>query len=223
MNPNTKAEKARNQRYKRAALALIQRDRLEDELDTIANECYDLEWAIDDDETLIDIFDGDTDEIHEFRMMFSDLSGKCERLQNCLRDWGVSKYFDDFFTGALGNAYSMVGYDGYEEDYFNLTRYEAEFAQSVSGKRLMVLTKEALIATAGQCFGVMMCFLDIRHSYECLKSTFDMLKDDRTELLKNVRTVEDAYEKTQDDPYNWDVRSEYDNLLSRLPDRVWVD
>ena len=223
MNPTTKAEKARNQRYKHAALALIQHDRLDDELYNIATECSDLEWTIGDDETLIDIFDGDTDEIHDFRLMFSDLSNKCELLQYRLGDNDVTEHFDDFFVGTLGKPYQMVGYDGMEEDYFSLTRYETEAAQRVSGKRLMALTKENLIAVAGQCFGVMMCFLDIRHSYECLKSTFDMLKDDRTELLKNVRTVEDAYEKTQDDPYNWDVRSEYDNLLSRLPDRVWVD
>ena len=87
----------------------------------------------------------------------------------------------------------------------------------------MGLTKEKLIAVAGQCIGVMMCFLDIRDSYKCLKAAFDALRDDRTELLKSVRTLEDAYQKTQEDPYNYNIRGAYEDLLSRLPDRVWVE
>jgi hypothetical protein len=218
-----KAYKARQLRYRRAALAFIQHERLDDELYNIASECNDLEWAVADDETLLDVFDGDADEIHEFRMQFSDLSNNCERLLRQLRNEYVTEHFDDFFVGTLGSAYNIVGYDSFEEDYFNLTRYEAELAQSVSGKRLMGLTKEKIIATAGQCVGIMMCFLDIRHSYDCLKAVFDMLRDDRAELLKNVRSVEEAYQKTQDNPYDYDARAEYESLLSRLPDRVWVE
>lgn len=223
MSINTRAEKARLLRYKRAALSLIQRDRIDNELYSISSECEELEWAVEDDETLIDVFDGDTDEIFEFRMMFSDLSSKCEKLSDQLRDRYVTEHFDDFFVGTLGDAKRMVGYDGVEEDYFSLTSFEAELAQGVSGKRLMGLTKEKLIAVAGQCIGVMMCFLDIRHSFDCLKATFDALRDDRAELLKSVKTVEDAYNKTQEDSYDWDAIRAYESLLSRLPDRVWIE
>ncbi len=223
MQPMTRADKARNLRYKRAALALIQRERLCDELYSIQDECCDLEWAVEDDETLLDVFGGDTDEIHAFRMMFADLSNKCERLISTISDGYVTEHFDDFFVGSLGDAYSMVGYDSVEEDYFSLTKFEAELAQGVSGKRLATLTKDTLIATAGQCIGVMMCFLDVRHSYDCLKATFDALRDDRAELLKSVRSVEDAYEKCIQDPYDYRARNDYDSLLSRLPERVWVE
>lgn len=220
----SRAEKARNTRHRRAALAIMQRDTLEDELYAIQSECNDLEWAVEDDETLIDVFDGDADEIYEFRMMFSDLSAKCQRLYDRLSDECVNEHFDDYFVGALGSAYSMVGYDSVEEDYYHLTRYEAELAHGASGKRLMGITKERIIAVGGQCVGVMMCFLDIRHSYDCLKATLDLLRDDRAELLKNVRTFEDAYQKTQ--ATDWRDREavwEFDDLLSRLPSRVWVE
>jgi hypothetical protein len=202
---------------------MVQRETIDDDLYNIAGECGELEWAVEDDETLLDVFDGDTDEIYEFHMMFSDLSNKCERLQEELHDGYVTEHFDDFFVGALGNAYNMVGYDSAEEDYFSLTRFEAELAQGESGKRLMKLTKEKIIAVAGQCVGIMMCFLDIRHSYDCLKATFDLLRDDRAELLKSVKTVEDAYQKTQTDPNDQDAIRNYDSLLSRLPDRVWIE
>jgi predicted nuclease with TOPRIM domain len=214
-------------RHKKAALSLIQRDRLEDEIYAISSECDELEWAIQDDETLLDVFDGDTDEIHEFRMMVSDLSNNCERLGSELRDGYVTEHFDDFFVGTLGSGYKMVGFDSVEEDYFGLATFDAELAQGVSGKRLMALTKETLIATAGQCIGIMMCFLDIRHSYDCLKSTLDALRDDRAELLKSVRTVEDAYEEAWQEARGsattYVARDKYDALVARLPDRVWVE
>lgn len=214
-----RAYRARQIRYKKAALAILQRDSIEDELYEIGNECGELEWAVEDDETLLDVFDGDTDEIREFRFMFSDLSYNCERLQTEIRDGYVTEHFDDFFVGTLGAGYKMVGYDGMEEDYYQLTSFEAELAKTVSGKRLMGLTKETLIAVAGQCIGIMMCFLDIRHSYDCLKTSFDALRDDRAEMLKSVRSVEEAYEKWADDPSNY----AYDRWLSHMPDRVWVE
>jgi len=220
---NKKAYKAKNLRYRRAALQLFQRDNLCNELQSIADECCELEWAVEDDEKLTDVFDGDTDEIHEFRLMFSLLSNKCEQLFTTLYDIDVTEHFDDFFVGALGKAYNMVGYDGFEEDWYSLTRYETELAQGVSGKRLMKLTKENLIAIAGQCVGVMMCFLEIQHSYDCLKSVFDALRDDRAELIGNVQTVEDLYDKLQEDPHNWKLLEQFNDVLWRLPDRVWVE
>ena len=221
--PMPRAEKARQLRYRKAALSLIQYDRLADELYNIASECDELTWAVDDDEMLLDVFDGDTDEIHEFRMMFADLSADCERLSNALGETCVTEHFDDFFVGSLGNAHKVIGYDSIEEDYFSLTRFEAGLAQGVSGKRLMTLTKEKMIAVAGQCIGVMMCFLDLRHQYDCLKATFDLLRDDRAELIKGVKALEAAYEKTQADKYDYDAQRAFDNILWRLPDRVWIE
>ena len=135
LNIEERRYRAYQLRYRKAALAIVQRSRIDDELYDIAEECSDLEWTIADDESLIDVFDEDTDEIHDFRMMFSDLSVKCDKLQYELRNEYVTEHFDDFFVGTLDGAYSKVGFDEFEEDYMNLTRYEAELAQGVSGKR----------------------------------------------------------------------------------------
>ena len=211
----TRQEKARQLRYRKAALSLIQYDRLADELYNIASECDELTWAVDDDEMLLDVFDGDTDEIHEFRMMFADLSANCERLRENLSENYVTEHFDDFFVGSLGNTHKVIGYDSIEEDYFSLTSFEAGLAQGVSGKRLMTLTKEKMIAVSGQCIGVMICFLDLRHKYDCLKATFDLLRDDRAELIKGVKALEAAYEKAQADKYDYDAQRAFDDILWR--------
>ena len=47
------------------------------ELSAISEECESLEYAVTDDEKLINVFQGDSDEIFEFRMRFSDLAARC--------------------------------------------------------------------------------------------------------------------------------------------------
>ena len=181
-----RAEKARNLLYKRPALAMMRRDSIVDEIMEISEDCESLEYAVEDDEKLLDAFDGDSDEAFEFKMRFSDLTYRCERLREALFENEVNEHFDDFFVGSLGRGYEIVGYDQFQEDYFHLTMYESQFASETCKKRLMSMTKENLIATAGQCIGSMMSFLDIRHSYDCLKSTLDILRDERAEVMKNV-------------------------------------
>lgn len=218
-----KAEKARNLRYRRPALAMIRRDAIMDEINEIGDECALLEYTVEDDEKLIDAFDGDSDEAFEFRMMFSALTDKCERLTRALTDTEVTEHFDDFFVGLLGgSAYKVIGFDSFEEDYFALTQFETQVAHETSGKRLMGLTKENLLATAGQCIGIMMCLLDIRHSYDCLKSTLDILRDERAEVMKSVKCISEVWEKLQENPYNREARNLYESLLERLPDVAWV-
>lgn len=217
-----KAEKARNLRYRRPALAMIRRDSIVDELWEISEECESLEYAIEDDEKLEEAFDGDSDEIHEFKMRFSDLTYRCDRLREALFENEVNEHFDDFFVGLLGRAYEVVGFDHFEEDYFNLTRFESQFANETSKKRLMSMTKEQLIATAGQCVGTFVSFLDVRHEYDSLKSTLDILRDERAEVMKNVKFIAAAWERLQENPYDRDAARQYETLLERLPDVAWV-
>ena len=187
-----KQKKARSMRYKKPALAMLTYEYLYDELYEISGECDEIRYFInDDDDTLLYALDGDEEEEYEFRMMFSDLSAKCERLADELNDSYAREYFDDFFTGILGDKYSVVVYDGYEEDYFGLSGYERHLAHTDSGKRLMRRSKEELLSIAGQCFGIALCMLDIRHKYDYLKSAFDILRDENTSVLMMVRAIDE--------------------------------
>ena len=217
-----KAEKARNLRYRRPALAMMRRDSIVDEIMEISEDCESLEYAIEDDEKLEEAFDGDSDEIHEFKMRFLDLTYRCDRLRDALIENDVNEHFDDFFVGLLGRAYEVVGFDHFEEDYFHLTMYEKQFANETSKKRLMSMTKEQLIAVAGQCIGSMMSFLDVRHEYDCLKSTLDILRDERAGVMKSVKCISEVWEKLQENPYDGEAARHYEALLERLPDVAWV-
>lgn len=87
----------------------------------------------------------------------------------------------------------------------------------------MSMTKEQLIATAGQCVGTFVSFLDVRTEYDCLKSTLDILRDERAEVMKSVKHISEAWEKLQENPYDRDAARHYEASLDRLPDIAWVN
>lgn len=123
----TKAqEKARNLRYKRAALSELNIYDIENELYNISAECDEVRYYIESgDTTLLNalIANESDEEEYEFRIMFSDLSAECEKLQEILFDNYTTEHFDDFFVGIMcGNRspYELIGYDSFEEDYYRL-------------------------------------------------------------------------------------------------------
>ena len=76
----SKADKCRNLRYKRPELEELGYNTIMDTLQLISEECYEIHWAYDDDETLINAFDGNEEDAYEFKWMFSDLEAEAERL-----------------------------------------------------------------------------------------------------------------------------------------------
>lgn len=152
--------KAQNLRYKKAVLSSFGWEAITDELYNIGNECSDIQWLIDCDHSLLDALDGDSDEEYEFKMMFADLSANVEQLQETFHYNYITEYFDDFLVSILGNRYNTIGYDTFEEDYYSLTQYQSELAQGESGKRIMRLTKDQMLSVCGQCWGVVLSFLD---------------------------------------------------------------
>jgi len=219
---NGRAYKAKQIRYKKSVLAMLRLDDITDELYTIQSECDEIQYFMSDDETLTAALDDNDEEAYEFRMLFMDLSAKAYRLDEILREDYVTEHFDDFLVGALGNRFNVIGYDGYEEDYYNLTTFESGLAQTESGKKITRLTKEQMLSACGQCLGIVISFLDVRHSYDYLKASFDILKNQNTSILKTIKVIEELYENAvKDDPNDESVKL-FDSYLMGLPDEVWV-
>lgn len=230
-----KAANTHNLRYKRPALASMGWTAIWDELDAISEACQDIHWFTDqDDETLLNALDGDEDEAWEFRMAFSSLEASADQLYEAINenfghwDWEErEREFNDCTVALIGNRYRLVGYDSDEEDYYSLTSYDSELAQSEAGKRLMRLTKKDMISTIGQCVGILVAFLDLRQQYDYLKATFDILRDENTSMLKQVKEIEQAYlDAVTTDPYSREgkaARKRFDQLLDTLPARAWIE
>ena len=108
----------------------------------------------------------------------------------------------------------------------SLTRYEEELAETEAGKWLMRLTKKDMISTIGQSVGTLLAFLDLRQSYDYLKATFDILRDENTSMLQQIKAIEAAYEEACCTDW-WHIKKEaverFDRLLEALPDRVWIE
>ena len=217
--------KSKNLRYKKSIAAGLNINEINDELYEIGSECENARYAVDNDEVLIEACDGDEEEAYEFRMMFSDLSGDCERLQNILNDEYVTEYFDTFFSRIADSSVTLLGFDCYEDDYYALCGYDSCLAKTESQKKLMRLTKEEIISTASQCFGVISAFLSIRYRYDYLKSALDVLNKGNGAYLEAIKGIEEAYEDVQRyrDSYNSEAEKRFDKLISALPERIWIE
>lgn len=222
----TKAERARNLRYKKGIAQGFNISEILDELMEISAECDNIRYIAEGDEdTLIAALDGNEEDAYEFRMMFSDLSQESENLYDRLNEEYVSEYFDEFFCRVAGGCMQLLGYDSYEEDYFALTSFESGLAQNESEKRLMKLTKQEILQTAEQCFGVATAFLNVRYKFDYLKATFDILRDENNSFIETIKDIEKAYEKASDDEFNPYSKStnEFDKLIKGLPERTWIE
>lgn len=225
----TKREKAKALRYRRPIAKDLNLDKIRDDLWDIQSECEDVHWYFDTDEdTLINALDGDEDEAYEFKMMFGDLCAECDRMREDLEEEWVPECFDKFFVaiGAGEDYGGLLGWDTYEQDYFGLSCTDA-WAEDECKKALKKMTKDELIAAARQCFRIYQSFIALRHRYDCLKASMDILRDQNTGYLKMVKRIEEVYERAEKDSigfrYDWgkEVR-ELDRILENMPQEAWI-
>lgn len=222
-----KKQRAMALRYKRPALASCNYEYIDSELSEISEACDEIRYFVEQDEdTLLQALGDDEEAEWEFRMAFIDLSGSCEHLMSALWECcETTEDFNDCTVALVGSRYKLVGFDSYEEDYFSLTRYESGLAETEAGKRLMRKTKADMIASIGQAMGILLSFLDIRQKYDYLKAAIDVIRDENTSLLKQIKEIERLYEEAEEDdfrPWN-DATKAFDRLLAALPDRMWVE
>ena len=220
---SAKAERARNLRYKRPALAMLGYEFILNELYDICSECETIRYAWDDD-NILEAMDGEEEDFYEFQMMFSDLSAEADQLYDILQDSQIEENFDDCTVALMGNRFECIGYDTVEEDYFGLCHYESELAQTVSGKRVMQLTKKEMLSVIGQCISAMAAFWSIRERYDRLEAVFGILKDDNHSIIETVKEIEKAYnEFCNEGCYEYsNSAKQLDRLCNALPDRAWI-
>ena len=234
MTDSSKAERRRNLRYKRPALASLGYESLITELWEIRETCNDIHWFVDQgDETLLNALDGDEEAEWEFRMAFSDLEAKADRISDMVDEWRrwdedeFGRTYNDCTVALIGNRYKTIGFDMLEEDYFALTSYQQDIAHTEAGKRFMRKTKAEMLSEIGQCFGVLIAFLDLRQQYDYLKATFDILRDENTSMLKIIKEIDAAYDEMQTaEPWTKagkEAIERFDRLLANLPERAWVE
>lgn len=215
-------ERAKALRYKRSALSTMGYDEITRELDEISEACDDIRWAFDDEDVTQAVMDGEDDDIG-YRMEFSELSALVDRLREQLYAIEPQDY-DDCTVALIGNRFSLVGFDGYEEDYFSLCSYESELATTEAGKRLMRHTKAEIISQIGQSVGLMMAFYDLRQRFDYIQAALGVLVDKNLETLHMIRGIEEAYSKWDENgcrQYGPELR-QLQTLTEAMPEKYWV-
>jgi hypothetical protein len=222
----TKRKKARELRYRKPIVKNINLDFIREDLDDITCECEDVKWYFDgEDDTLINALDGDEDEAYEFKMMFGDLCAECEQMREDMYFEYIPECFDSLFVaiGAGEKGGGLLGWDSYEQDYFGLQCTDS-YAEQKAAKRLKQLTKDQLIQSAQVCFNVYYAYIGLRHRYDCLKASMDILRDQNTGYLQMVRQIEEIYEKANEDRfYEWRQSvKDLERLIQNMPKEAWI-
>lgn len=224
----TKRRKARELRYRKPIVKNLNIDTIREEIWNIQEECENVHWYFDtDDDTLINALDGDDEEAYEFKMLFGDLCAECERMIEDLQWEYVPEYFDSFFVaiGASECGGGLLGYDSFEQDYFGLQCTD-RFVEEESSKKLKKLTKDELIQGAHQCFRIYHAYIGLRHRYDCLKASMDILRDQNTGYLQAVKEIERMYEEASNEwnrYSDWNKASiEWRRYIDTLPPEAWI-
>lgn len=227
----TKRQKAQALRYKKPIVRDLNLDTIRAELWDIRDACEDVHWYFEtDDDTLLNALDGNEDEAYEFKMMFSDLCAECEQMsEDLVQEW-IPDCFDRFFVAVgAGECYGgLLGYDSYEHDYFGLeTSYLESIAEEESKKQLKTMTKDELIAVAGQCFRVYQSFIALRYRYDCLKASMDILRNQNTGYLQMVKQIEEVYDRAdrESQGFRYDYGKEVqelNRLVCSMPREAWI-
>lgn len=221
----TKRFKAKQLRYKKPIVKNLNLDSIQSQLWDIQEECEEVRWYCDDEETLINALDGNEDEAQEFKMMFADLCAECERMQEDLQEEWLPECFDLFFVtvGAGENYGGILGWDSYEQDYFGINCTDA-WAEDEAKQKLKRMTKDELIAATRQCFRVYSSFIALQHRYDCLKAAIDILRDQNGGYLKLTKQIEETYEKAEKENFSeWGKETiDFDRFLESLPREAWI-
>lgn len=226
-----KEQRTRALRYKRPALTSMGYEHIQRELEEIMEACDDVAWFAGDIDALTEALDGSDEEAHEFILACGDLSAKAGMLLEQLYEVGeydpegTARQYDDCTVALIGNRYDLVGFDTLQEDYYSLTGYDTELAESEAGKRLMRHTKAEMLSIIGQSVGILVAFLDVRQKYDYLQTTLDVLRDENCSVLQVLRDINAAYERAEAVRFNdyYKEAQEFERLLWAVPERMWVE
>lgn len=253
MGKMTEGEKAEARRLKirkimlrRPACKALRWDGIRNDLSEIQEEVGEAQWMSGTEyDKLCEAVDYDDELLYEFRIAFSDLAGQCQQMyddMDALREMEQDVFFGveddeyndppalfDLFFPAIDTPGEVWGYDVTEHDYFGFqSAYDEDEAREQARKRLMRLTKEQLIKLAGLCMEIARQYLSLISRYDALSSVLAILKREEEARMKTIVRLEELYEEaskeTHDFRWDWGAKSRaFDNALSELPDRIWVE
>ena len=222
-------EKAKNLRYKKAAVSGLTLWEIREKLGEITEACDEVVyWMDSDDQTLIDALDGDLDDVDRFKADFAVLSADADRMNDDLYNVYVRETpFDDILvTSGIDQqrGMSLLGYDELEGDYFGIENWMRDWAEKESVKRLKRLTKEQLLEAMAQTVAITFAFLGIQSRYQDLKAAIDILRAQNKEYLDSVKLLNELHAQLWNEYGHMDykVERQMDAIIQRMPQEAFL-
>lgn len=231
----SKAEQCRNLMYKRAMVEELNLFEIQNCLTDMMEACSNIHYAFDDDETLINAFDGNEDEAHEFILTFTDLDAEIERLYESFEEmYGYrddpEKEFNDVTVALIGEWFRILGFDSYREDYFGFeSHYLEDFSVEESQKRIMRKTKKEMLGEIGRTIAFLIKYIDVKSRYEYMKAAVDIFQNENIAVLGVIKSINDKYKELFDksgklDRWNKEKQiREFEKIVEGLPEKYWVE
>lgn len=219
--------------FTRSVLSGLSYSDISDKIYDISNDCSSVSWSLHDEEVLLSAFDDSEDYVYAFKESFDLLSSAAERMTEALSEWDsydddFGETFDLFLTGISdGTGIRVLGFDTEEEDYYTITSFESHLSRKACYERVMKkFKKDDILHTANRIFRILSGYFDLERRYEYLQAAIDIIKGQTDNALKEVRTLEKAYEDAEH--AEWDSYSEeckaYERAVKAFNeyDKVWV-
>lgn len=233
MRQLTKAEQCRNLMYRKTMLSKLNYWEISTQLNDMIEMCGNIKYLEQDDPEIINAFDGNEDDAHEFIMAFSDLVYDLEELSEQLTDifgYGNEENFNETAVGLVGKYYETLGFDSLRDDYYLFdSGYSEEIGVQQTRERVMRKTKKQMLDDIGFTMALILQFTDLEYRYNSLEATVGIFKDENIKMLKLVKNIDDKYNEMFDKKGKLDKYSkakeirEFDKMVKDLPDKYWVE
>ena len=221
--------------YKRAMVEELNLFEIQNYLMDMMESCSNIHYAFDDDETLINAFDGNEDEAHEFIMTFTDLDVEIERLYESFEEmYGYrddpEKEFNDVTVALIGEWFRILGFDSYREDFFG---FESHYLEGISveesQKRIMRKTKKDMLDKIGKTMAFLIKYIDVKSRYEYMKAAVEIFQNENIAVYSTIKNINDKYKELFDKNGKldrWEKEKqirEFDKIVEELPEKYWVE
>ena len=162
---------------------------------------------------------GDEGYYQEYKEQFDELSVGAFSLLDALEEYDVAENWDDMTVALLGYQERVLGYDAVETDYFAMANpYFEDLAVEEAKTRLMRLTKSELIRIFRSVMSVLVMFFDIKAAHDCLTSIVQELNERSAIFARKDEEINRLYEDL-----TGRNAEQFDAIVSRLPQRMWVE
>ena len=224
----TRRDKAKNLRYKKAAVSGLTLFEIREKLSEIVEACDEIVyWMDSDDQTLVDALDGDYEDAERFKMDFAILSADTDKMNDDMREvWEPERFDDILVVSGIGNqrGETLMGYDTYECDYYGIDPFLGGWAEKESTKRLERLTKKELLEQMAQTVSITFAFLGIQSRYQDLKAAMDILRAQNKEYLDSVKLLNELHAQLWNEWGHTDhkVERQMDAIIQRMPQEAFL-